>query len=138
MEVNKADSTAKFIKHHRTRLNYTQQYLSDVSGISLRSLQRIENGQVVPRASTLHLLAKHLEVELPELTYKDLPTKSESGKNFKLVLSILLAGILISLALAFIFQSATFPESAFELALFIAGGLAVYWVLLVLIWRGVK
>ncbi len=135
MDTHKVESIARLIKHNRIRLNYTQKHLSDISGISLRSLQRIEKAQVIPRASTLNLLVKHLEVELPGEKAEGILSDRNLSKNFKLVLSILLAVIVICLALAFVFQSPTFPESAFELSLFMAGGFAIYSVILFLIWR---
>ena len=41
--------------------------LSEISGISLRTIQRIENGQSVPRAYTLKKLADELNMNLEEL-----------------------------------------------------------------------
>lgn len=136
MTVKRAESVARMIKQHRIRLNYTQQHLSDISGISLRSLQRIEKGNVIPRASTLHLLSKHLDIQLPVENIDEAATDNvKSGKSLKLVLSVLTAIILVCLALAFVFQSPTFPESAFELCLFIAGVLGVYGIVLVMVWK---
>lgn len=54
---------AIWIKDGRLRKGYTQQELADLTGISIRSVQRIENGEVIPREYTLRLLAKQLELK---------------------------------------------------------------------------
>jgi transcriptional regulator with XRE-family HTH domain len=56
------------ISSQRKRKGITQEMLSEISGISLRTIQRIENGQSVPRAYTLKKLADELNMNLEELT----------------------------------------------------------------------
>ena len=41
---------ANLIKEGRAIQGYTQQELSELTGISLRSIQRIENEEVLPRS----------------------------------------------------------------------------------------
>lgn len=51
------------IIEHRKNQGYSQEELSNISGISLRTIQRIEKGQVNPRGYTLKTLFKSLQIE---------------------------------------------------------------------------
>ena len=51
------------IARQRKCKGMTQETLSELSGISLRTIQRIENGRSVPRAYTLKILCGCLEME---------------------------------------------------------------------------
>lgn len=50
------------IKELRDRKGLSQEELCENSGISLRTIQRIENGECVPRGSTLKIIASSLNV----------------------------------------------------------------------------
>ena len=52
---------------HRKKLGYSQEELSQLSGISLRTIQRLESGTVQPRGYTLRALAESLQVPLDDL-----------------------------------------------------------------------
>jgi transcriptional regulator with XRE-family HTH domain len=135
MKRDRLQQVAKQVREHRVQKNYTQQELADLAGISLRSVQRIERAEVLPRDFTLKTLARHLDLELePDLA--GVPEK-QKRLNFqqKLITSIGLALVIIALAFAFVFQSPKFPETAFELCIYIAGLAAVYTLLLARIWR---
>jgi len=54
------------LKKTREALNLTQEELSDKSGISVRTIQRIESG-IEPKGQTLKLLASALEIEEKQL-----------------------------------------------------------------------
>lgn len=56
------------IKDLRISKGLSQEGLATISGLSLRTIQRIENGEAAPRIQTLQTLAEALEVELEELT----------------------------------------------------------------------
>jgi len=62
------------LKSLRELQNLTQEELSEKSGVSVRTIQRIESGKE-PRGYTLRVLAKALEVEEDKLLHK------ESGKE---------------------------------------------------------
>lgn len=97
--------------------------------ISLRSIQRIENAEVWPRTYTLKMLAAQLGFELDQKeSIKHIATH-KLNQHQKLVLTFGLAFLLILLACAFVFQSPTFPETQFELSLYIAGVIVLYTVL---------
>ncbi len=52
---------AALVKEGRMAKGYTQKELSELSKISIRSIQRIENGDILPRNYTLKTLAGILE-----------------------------------------------------------------------------
>ena len=56
------------IKQLRIKKGLTQEELAEKTNISARTIQRIENGEVEPRAYSLQMLAKALDVEFEELT----------------------------------------------------------------------
>lgn len=58
------------LKSFRELQNLTQEELSEKSGISVRTIQRIETGKD-PKGYTLRVLAKALEIEENELLYKE-------------------------------------------------------------------
>jgi transcriptional regulator with XRE-family HTH domain len=55
--------TGKLIKDLRIKKGITQEELADLTELSARTIQRIENGEVDPRAYTLQMIAKALEVD---------------------------------------------------------------------------
>lgn len=55
--------TGKLIKELRIKKGMTQEELADKTEVTSRTIQRIENGEVDPRAYTLQMIAKALEVD---------------------------------------------------------------------------
>jgi transcriptional regulator with XRE-family HTH domain len=55
--------TGKLIKELRIKKGMTQEELADKTELSARTIQRIESGEVDPRAYTLQMIAKALEVD---------------------------------------------------------------------------
>ena len=55
--------TGKLIKELRKKSGMTQEELADRTEVSARTIQRIENGEVDPRAYTLQMIAKALDVD---------------------------------------------------------------------------
>ena len=66
---------AKKIIHFRKLKGITQETLADVSGLNIRTIQRIESGEVDPRLFTLKSIAEALEVPLEDLLPE--PTQRE-------------------------------------------------------------
>lgn len=56
------------IKKLRILKGFTQEDLAEKTSLSVRTIQRIENGEVDPRTYTLNLLAEALQVELETFT----------------------------------------------------------------------
>lgn len=66
---------------YRRKKGLSQEELSARSGVSARTIQRIEKGQVVAHLATLKLLAESLEVDI-ELLLEKTPTEpGPSGKK---------------------------------------------------------
>tara|TARA_A100000171_G_scaffold52542_1_gene71468 strand:- start:7594 stop:7998 length:405 start_codon:yes stop_codon:yes gene_type:complete len=119
MQDKQQEIIANTVKKYRIAMGYTQQELADVSNISLRSIQRIEKGQVTPRMHTLKVLAKHLGFSLDLLDNRDQAIQAPKHRG-KIALYVGGMVVLILLALAYLAQSPNFPETTFELLLFAA------------------
>lgn len=80
----------------RNKLNYTQQELAEKTGLSLRTIQRIESGQK-PKGHTLKVLLKVFEVEdLDELNSESKIVFDEYDyNNLKLINLIAIIGIVL-------------------------------------------
>lgn len=91
------------IKELRQRKGYSQEELSDKSGLSLRTIQRIENGQTEPLGDSLRRLAAAFDVDPIEIT--DWQLKEDTGYLTLLNLSALsfiifpLLGVVVPLAI---------------------------------------
>lgn len=60
--------TTSKLAHYRRKKGFSQQQLSLVSGVSARTIQRIESGNVEAHLATLKMLADALEIETNYLT----------------------------------------------------------------------
>ncbi|TCI93147.1 helix-turn-helix domain-containing protein [Tenacibaculum sp. M341] len=65
---------------YREKLNLTQEELAEKSGISVRTIQRIEAGANL-KGHTLNAIAKALDISKEQLTEKDIEEKT----NFQLI-----------------------------------------------------
>jgi len=72
--------TGKLIKELRIKKGMTQEELADKTEVSARTIQRIENGDVDPRAYTLQMIAKALDVDFSLFVENELDEKQESQK----------------------------------------------------------
>lgn len=68
------------IKKLRTDKGFSQEELSEKSGLSLRTIQRLENGETEPRGDTLKRLINALE--LPKDYFSKI-SQHEKGTNIK-------------------------------------------------------
>src|SRR5688572_21484695 len=66
MQTNQKEMTATWLREGRLSKGLTQRELSERSHISIRSIQRIENGEIIPRSHTLKTLAEILELSFEE------------------------------------------------------------------------
>jgi transcriptional regulator with XRE-family HTH domain len=135
MAHNNLQKIAHSIKENRIQKKYTQKDLAEISGISLRSIQRLENAEVIPRHYTLNILAKHLGFSIEQETPVKKPSHRQLKTVQKTILSISLASLLVLLASAYVFQSPTFPENEFELSLYIAAFICLYTIIILVIWK---
>jgi len=56
------------LKELRTSLNYSQKDLSEQTGLTLRTIQRIENNEVNPSLYSLKMLGEALKTDLSEFS----------------------------------------------------------------------
>lgn len=161
---------ATLIKEGRAIKGITQQELSNLTGISLRSVQRIENEEVLPRLYTIRVLAEQLGVwarmnepvlgsddfsdtreedpikkageQQEPVNETNMPggkispsTSNQLNRPRKIILSIGIGVLMILGTVAYIAQSARFPETDFEgllLWMVIAG---LYMLILFRLWK---
>lgn len=130
--------TATMVKNARLKRLLTQKELADKAGISLRSLQRIENADVLPRNYTWHQLAAHVDIALPLPAEAETPTTMEPVKINNARKWILTFSSLVVIFLtfgAYVLQSATFPDTQFEMCLMLLAGCIIYAVILYQVWK---
>jgi len=72
--------TGKLIKDLRIKKGMTQEELADKTEVSARTIQRIENGEVDPRAYTLQMIAKALDVDFSLFAENKSEEKQESQR----------------------------------------------------------
>ena len=80
----------KLISEIRNQKGITQKQLSESCNIDIRTVQRIECGEVVPRHSTLKLIAEFLEYDFHQV---DLQPVSQISVSKDLILIAFIAGI---------------------------------------------
>ena len=83
----KDEKLAQKIKALRNRKGYSQAELSEKTGLSLRTIQRIENGETEPRGDSLKRLAEALDVDTDEIV--DWTIQEDNGFLIGLNLSAL-------------------------------------------------
>ena len=69
------------VKSLRAGLGISQEELAERTGLSLRTIQRIENGETIPRGDSLRRLCQALGVTIQELREEDAPRKKELEEN---------------------------------------------------------
>lgn len=88
--------TGLLIKELRIKKGLTQEELADLTELSARTIQRIENGEVDPRAYTLQMIAKALDVDFSLFLEDETENNQELQKigNKKWAALIHLSGLL--------------------------------------------
>lgn len=91
-------TTGQYIKELRLKKGMTQEDLAAKTDTSARTIQRIENGEVDPRAYTLQSIAAALEIDFDILNNIDKPTCREESDGAPIWLPLLhLSGLFILL-----------------------------------------
>ncbi len=86
---------AKLIKNYRIKKGLTQEELANKTEVSARTIQRIENGEVNPRAYTLQMIAKALELDFSQFTDEHIDPKEAQEPSKPHVFGFLhLSGVL--------------------------------------------
>jgi transcriptional regulator with XRE-family HTH domain len=131
------EQSARLVREARLKKSLTQKELADLSGISLCSLQRIENAQVSPRAYTWRQLAEHIDLEQTgasqAVAIEVLPPKKNLVRKWIWSIGSLVV-IVLSFA-SFVIQSPTFPETLFETMNMVLAGCVIYLVILYRVWK---
>ncbi|WP_370979503.1 helix-turn-helix domain-containing protein [Agaribacterium sp. ZY112] len=70
--VMSKEGLSKRIVEQRVKQGFSQEALADLSGLSLRTIQRVEKGESIPRGRTLKKLAHVLNLSAEELIDLDL------------------------------------------------------------------
>ena len=76
------------IKELRLRQGYTQVDLAELSSLSLRTIQRIENNEVEPTPYSLNQIGEVLGVNLNELKNNIMKQKSKSSNSWNILLHL--------------------------------------------------
>lgn len=107
---------AETLKDLRVKNGLTQEALADQSKVSLRTIQRIELGQVHPRNSTLNLIFESLGAEYPAVEESN-GSSSSSIKLLKamnlliiLLMAIPVGNILVTVAFWIVFVNKNIPS----------------------------
>jgi transcriptional regulator with XRE-family HTH domain len=58
------------LKKHRTSLNYSQKEVAELSGLTLRTIQRIESNEVKPSLHSIKVIGKALQTDFSEVVTK--------------------------------------------------------------------
>jgi transcriptional regulator with XRE-family HTH domain len=137
MDSTTTKKLGEMIKEARMSKGYTQKELAELSGISIRSIQRIENGVLEARSYTLKTLCGILDIP-----WQNVATRPQAdislgvlNKQRKMILTICVPLLLILGCLAFITQLHHFPETLFELMALVFGLALVITIFLWLLWR---
>ena len=144
MNSNQKKMTATWLREGRLSKGLTQKELAEKSNISIRSIQRIENGDLIPRSYTLKTLASILELSFEEfmanarqrhIVIGDTDVDVTRSKPQRIILSVGLTGIILLMGFAWLAQAPDFPETTFELLIFLAAVLGAITLALYFVWR---
>lgn len=121
------------VREARLEKQLTQKDLAALAGISLRSLQRIENAEVLPRVYTWNRLGVHIDLKSVNRPVAVMPAKPNNARRWILSISSLVV-LFLSFG-AYVLQSPTFPETLFETFLMLLAGCIIYAIILYRVWR---
>ena len=82
----KNNSISDNLVYQRTLKGFTQEQLSEESSVAIRTIQRIEKGDVQPHLQTVKLLAVGLGIEVEDLIVLDNPKTETVQRKWMLLL----------------------------------------------------
>jgi DNA-binding XRE family transcriptional regulator len=135
------EQMAILVRNGRIKKSLTQKELSELAGISLRSLQRIENAEVLPRLYTWRQLAEHINLDLSHEFQQEPVSESittiaiKSSLPRKWILSVSSLVVIVLSFSAYVIQSPTFPETLFETLNMVLAGCIIYTIIIYKIWK---
>lgn len=93
-----SQSLGKNLVYQRKLKGYTQEKLSDKTGVTVRTIQRIEKDEVNPHLETIHMLAEGLEIRVDDLIILHNPKEETIQLKWLLIMHGLpLIGLVIPL-----------------------------------------
>jgi len=81
-----SNSVGNNLIYQRKLKGYTQQELSDKTQVTVRTIQRIEKGDVNPHLQTVKLLAGALDIEVDDLLVLENPKEENIQKKWLILL----------------------------------------------------
>jgi len=84
----KTTSISENLVFHRKQKGFTQEELSDQTTVGVRTIQRIEKGDVQPHLQTVKLLAAGLGVEVDDLMVLDNPKEEPVKRKWMMLLHV--------------------------------------------------
>ena len=96
--MEKSDLSKK-VKELRIKKGLSQELLAETSGLSLRTIQRIENGETMPRGDSL----KRLSIALRVLPDENIDFRGSEDKSVIIMLNLSQLGFLLFTLLGIIF-----------------------------------
>ena len=82
----KQQSIRENLLYHRKLKGFTQDQLSEKTTVGVRTIQRIEKGDVQPHLQTVKLLAVGLDIEVDDLIPLDNPKEEVIERKWMLLL----------------------------------------------------
>ena len=82
----KNQSLSDNLIYQRKLKGYTQEELSDKSTVAVRTIQRIEKGEVQPHLQTVKLLASGLEIDVDDLLVLENPNEEVVQRKWMLLI----------------------------------------------------
>jgi transcriptional regulator with XRE-family HTH domain len=79
----------------RKLTRWSQEDLSERSGITIRTIQRVESGATTPRAYTVNTLAKVFEISIEQLFESDKASVADNASEFDKIRRINTAALLV-------------------------------------------
>jgi len=113
MNINKRKMTGQKIKELRLQKGMTQEELAAKTDLSVRTIQRIEKGEVDPRTFTLHAIADALDVDFELINELDSEADEIKQDHLKWLAFLHLSGLFCMLfppLLIWIFKKQEIPE----------------------------
>lgn len=99
----KNKSLSENLIYQRKLKGFTQESLSDKTNVGIRTIQRIEKGEVDPHMQTIKLLAEGLEIKVEDLIILDNPHEKEVERKWLFLFHLLpFIGFIIPFANLFI------------------------------------
>lgn len=102
------NTTGKTITEIRNKKGFTQEELAEKAKVNLRTIQRLEKGENIPRHQTLQLICNALEIQVNELQAN---TENQSKKNGTAIINVFFL-IVMNIALMILFGYLTLHQHA--------------------------